>query len=103
MERLIYGGKFAFQNRLGFIFEGNFQVQAPRGADIWRGDSTEGLLRFRSGGAYIWRGLFSEFYGIHRFSSKLIRMKEKYANSKMDLRNFFCLRCNLSNDDKLSV
>ena len=32
-----------------FVFEGNFQVQAPGG------------LIF--GGAYTWRGLFSEFYG----------------------------------------
>ena len=45
-EGLMYGGKFAFQNRLGylvvvrkftifalfyFVFEGKFQVQAPRG------------------------------------------------------------------------
>ena len=48
-----------------------FQVQAPGGggAYIWRGDVTEGFLRypFRGlifGGAYAWRGLFSEFYGI---------------------------------------
>ena len=38
-------------------------------AYIWRGDLTEGFLRydFRGlifGGAYTWRGLFSEFYGI---------------------------------------
>ena len=52
-----------------FVFEGNFQVQAPRGAYIWRGDLTEGFLRYEYGGlmfgrAYTWRGLFSEFYGI---------------------------------------
>ena len=39
------------------------------GAYIWRGDLTEGLLRYEFGelifgGAYTWRGLFSEFYGI---------------------------------------
>ena len=44
-----------------------FQVQSP-GAYIWRGDLTEGFLRYRFGGlifggAYIGRGLFSEFYG----------------------------------------
>ena len=49
-----------------------FQVQAPGGAYIWRGDLTEGFLRYRFGGlifggAYIWRGLFSEFYGISGF------------------------------------
>ena len=51
----MYGWKFAFQNRLGylvvgrilitfalfyFVFEGKFQVQAPLGAYIWRGDLT---------------------------------------------------------------
>ena len=46
-----------------------FQVQAPGGAYIWRGDLTEGFLRYRFGGlifggAYTWRVLFSEFYGI---------------------------------------
>ena len=39
---------------------------------MWRGDLTEGFLRYDFGGlifggAYTWRGLFSEFYGI--FSS----------------------------------
>ena len=46
-----------------------FQVQAPGGAYIWRGDLTEGFLRYRFGGlifggAYTWRGLFLDFYGI---------------------------------------
>ena len=79
----MYRGKFAFKNRLGkpsswkeiyrfslfyFVFDGNFQVQAPRGAYIWRGDLTEGFLRYRFGGlifggAYTWMGLFSEFNG----------------------------------------
>ena len=39
-EGLIYGEKVAFQNRLGlfyFIFEGNFQVQAPVGL-MFRGE-----------------------------------------------------------------
>ena len=50
-----------------FVFECNFQVQA-RGAYIWRGDLTEGFLRYELwglifGGAYTWKGLFSEFYG----------------------------------------
>ena len=52
-----------------FVFEGKFQVQAPQGAYIRRGDLTEGFLRYDfggliSGGAYTWRGLYSEFYGI---------------------------------------
>ena len=39
-----------------------FQAQAPGGANIWRGDLTEGFL-LPEWGAYTWRGLFSEFYG----------------------------------------
>ena len=50
-----------------------FQVQGGGGggrgglgASIWRGDLTEGLLRYRFGGlifrgAYTWKGLISEF------------------------------------------
>ena len=47
-EGLIYGGKFAFQNRLavnGVFLRYEF-----------------GGLIF--GGGYTWKGLFSEFYGI---------------------------------------
>ena len=45
-----------------------FQVQAPQ-AYIRRGDFMEGFLCYEFGGlifggAYTWRGLFSEFYGI---------------------------------------
>ena len=80
----MYGGKFAFQNRLSwllvgwkftifalfcFVFEVKFQVQAPREDYIRRSDLTEGFLCYDFGGlifggAYTWRGLFSEFYGI---------------------------------------
>ena len=52
-----------------FVFEGNIPSASPRGAYIWRGDLKEGFLRYQFGrlifgGAYTWRGLFSEFYGI---------------------------------------
>ena len=51
--------------------EDQFQVQAPRGAYIRRGDLTEGFLRYDFGGlifggAYTWRGLFSQFYGMQK-------------------------------------
>ena len=41
------------------------------GAYIWRGNLTEDFLCYRFaglifGGAYTWRGLFSEFYGIQK-------------------------------------
>ena len=78
----MYGGRFAFQNRLNqlvvgrrftiFCFvllciRGQIPITSPRGAYIRRGDLTEGFLRYDFGGlifggAYTWRGLFSEFY-----------------------------------------
>ena len=59
---LIVGSKFTVFALFYFVFEGNFPSTSPQGAYIYRGDLTEGVLRFRfGGGAYIWRGLFSEF------------------------------------------
>ena len=66
---LIVGSKFTAFALFYFVFEGNFPITRPRVAYIWRGDLTEVFLHywFRGlifGGAYTWRGLFSEFYGI---------------------------------------
>ena len=65
----IVGGKFTVFASFYFVFEGNFPSTNPRGTYIWRGDLTDGFLRYRIGGlifgrAYTWKGLFSEFYGI---------------------------------------
>ena len=65
---LIVGSKFTVFALFYFVFEGNFQVQAPRGAYIWRGDLTEGFLGYEFGrlifrGVYTRRGLFLEFLG----------------------------------------
>ena len=81
MEGLIYGGKFAFQNRLGsltfgskltifalfyFVFEGNFPSTSPQGAYIWRGDLMEGFFALPVWGAYInFGGLI---FGILRYA-----------------------------------
>ena len=66
--RLKVGSKFTIFALFYFVFEGNFPSTSPRGAYIWRGDLTAVFLRYRFGGlifggAYTWRGLFSEFYG----------------------------------------
>ena len=70
---LIVGSKFTVFALFYFVFEGNFPSTSPRGAYIWRGDLMEGFLRYEfggliSGGAYKWRGLFSEFYGIRFYA-----------------------------------
>ena len=58
---LIVGRKFTVFALFYFVFEGNFPSTSPWGANIWRGDLTEGFL-LPEWGAYTWRGLFSEFY-----------------------------------------
>ena len=88
MEGLIFGGAYLWREisvskfiGLAVQLEGNLPFllcftlylrtiskYKPRGAYIWRGDLTEGflcykLVRLIFGGAYTWRGLFSEFYG----------------------------------------
>ena len=44
------GRKFAVFALFYFVFYGNFHVQAPGGAYIWRGDLTGGFLRYKFGG-----------------------------------------------------
>ena len=61
---LVAGSKFTFFALFYFVFEGNFPSTSARGVYIWRGDLTEGFLRYRFG-----RGLFSEFYDILRIDS----------------------------------
>ena len=63
---LIVGSKFTIFASFCFIFDCNFPSTY-----IWRGDLTEGFLRYRIGGptfggAYTWTGIFSEFYGISK-------------------------------------
>ena len=50
---VIVGSKFTVFALFYFVFEGNFQVQAPRGAYIWRGDLTEVVLRYQFEGLYL--------------------------------------------------
>ena len=47
-----------------FIFEGNFPSTSPRGGLYLEGRFNGGFFALPVWGALIWRGLFSEFYGI---------------------------------------
>ena len=61
---LIVGRKFTVFALFYFVFEGNFQVQAPGGLILnWRGDLTEAILCYDfggliHGGAYFWNFYF---------------------------------------------
>ena len=46
---LIVGRKFTVFALFYFEFEGNFPSRSPRWAYVWRGDLTEGFLRYRIG------------------------------------------------------
>ena len=50
---LIVERKFTVFALFYFVFEGNFQVQAPRGAYIWWGDLTESFFVTSLGGLYL--------------------------------------------------
>ena len=87
------GRKFTIIALFYFVFESKFQVQAPRRAYILRGDLTEGFLRYDFGGlifggAYTWRGLFSEFYGILLFPcEEAFHLREDLARSHTRVTN----------------
>ena len=50
----------------------------------------------------VFEGTKGVYKCIYRFNSKRVRKKEKYANSKLVLRNLFGWRSNRSNDDIIS-
>ena len=58
---LIVGIEFTVFALLYFVFEDNFQVQAPGEAYIWRGDLTEGFLRYEFGGLIFGGAYFRNF------------------------------------------
>ena len=62
--RLIVGSKFTIFVLFYFVFEGNFPSTSKEGqfnGGFFCDTGLGGLYYF--GGAYTWRGLFSEFYG----------------------------------------
>ena len=86
LEGLMYGGKFAFRNRLGSLLPGRkftiflcfslylraiSKYKLPRGGTyIWRGDLTEGFCYVTSLGGLYLEGLI---FGILRYSSSVGR------------------------------
>ena len=62
---LMVGSKFTVFALLYFVFEGNFPSTTPLGAYIWRGDLTEGFLRYRFGGPIVGGAYFRNFTVYH--------------------------------------
>ena len=61
-DSLIVGRKFNGFALFHFVFEGNSKYKPPGGFYL-EGRFNGGFFALRAWGAYIWRGLFSEFYG----------------------------------------
>ena len=59
------GRKFTIFALFYFVFEGKFQVQAPRGAYIQRGDLTEGFLSYDFGTLIHGGAYFRNFTVLH--------------------------------------
>ena len=59
--RLIAGSKFTVFPLFYFVFEGNFPSTSSRVAYIWRGDLTDGFLRYRFEGLIHGRAYFRNF------------------------------------------
>ena len=47
---LLVGSEFSVFALFYLVFEGNFPSTSPRGAYNWRGDLTDGFLRYQFGG-----------------------------------------------------
>ena len=67
--RVIVGSAVTVFALFYFVFESNFPSTSPLRAYIWKGNLMEGFFCYLFvglifGGAYTWRGLFSEFYSI---------------------------------------
>ena len=58
---LIFGSNLPFLLCFTLYFEGNFPSTIPRVAYIWRGDLTEGFLRYRFGGLIFGGAHFRNF------------------------------------------
>ena len=72
---LIVGRKFTVFALFYFVFEGNFQVQAPppEGGEvyIWRGNLTEGFLRYEFGGLIFGGAYFRNYTVLFSFDIRM--------------------------------
>ena len=78
---LIVGSKFTVFALFYFVFEGNFPSKSPPGSLYLEGRFNGGFLALPVWGAYIWRGLFSEFYGILHTAIKQFIVTPSYSKN----------------------
>ena len=93
LASLIVGRKFTDFALFYFVFEANFQVQAPRGGGLLylEGPFNGGFFALQIwglifGGAYTRRGLFSEFYGIALNYQKICILSETLEEPNLNVQ-----------------
>ena len=85
---LTVGSKFTAFALFYFVFEGNFPSTSPRGAYIWRGDLTEGFLRYKFWGlCYFFGGAYFQ-----NFTVSLPLRSAQIPKKKMTKKKFFFWR-----------
>ena len=97
---LFFGGKFTVFALFYFVFGSNFPSTSPRGAYIWRGDLTEGFLRYRFGGLIFGRAYQGLIFGILRYGHRFIVLDHHYGRRdvmwKRSIFRLFTLSCPMS-------
>ena len=68
LASLIVGRRFTVFALFYFVFEGNFQEPAPPGGLCLEGRFNGRFFALRVCGAYTWRGIFSEVYGMLQYA-----------------------------------
>ena len=91
------GRKFTIFALFYFVFQGKFQVQAPPGGGLYsEGRFNGGFFALRFWGAYIWKGLFSEFYGTLSSGSSLVKGRTCARDPVQ--QHFICVSYGISTD-----
>ena len=78
----IVGSKVTVFALFYFVFVGNFPSTSPRGAYIWRGDLTEGFLRYRFG-KLIFGGACFRYFTVYDELSFLNRRNTTIPNRRV--------------------
>ena len=99
LERLVYGGKYAFQLIVGSKFTiflcflciwGQFSSEyKPRGSLYLEGWFNGGFFASQDWGAYIWRGFYMEglIFGILRYLKTKLHLTTPLQNSEEFVKN----------------
>ena len=86
---LIVGSEFTVFALFYVVFEGSFSKYKPLGDLYLKGPFNGGFFALPVWGAYTWRGLFSEFYGI---CCELLLDILKISSENWDFGKYFLVR-----------